>query len=167
VKPPKLKWLQQAPVREGKQAQRDSRWVKKVAQQGWGLDWRVRLGIDEDEQRGLGCMEGNEAHLLAERMKDKGRRWSPAGAYHMAKCRSYGPMRRWTDGVTGRRSPSKGKGAPRPIPGDVALIQVNGYRLPSRFFTVPLRMLLGCNGFNRRFTPLPIKLKQSRDRAIA
>jgi hypothetical protein len=79
------KWLEQAPVREGKQAQRDSRWVRKVAQQGWGLDWRVRLGIDEEEGRGLGCMEGNEAHLLAERMKDKGRSWSPAGARHMAK----------------------------------------------------------------------------------
>jgi hypothetical protein len=79
------KWLAQAPVREGKQAQRDARWVKKVAQQGWGLDWRVRLGIKEDEGRGLGCMEGNEAHLLAERMKGKGRSWSPAGAHHMAK----------------------------------------------------------------------------------
>jgi hypothetical protein len=92
------KWLQQAPVREGKQAQRDSRWVKKVAQQGWGLDWRVRLGIDEDEERGLGCMEGNEAHLLAERMKDKGRSWSPAGAYHMAKVqelRTNEEMDRW------------------------------------------------------------------------
>ena len=37
-------WLQQTPLREGKQAQRDSQCVKKVAQQGWGLDWRVRLG---------------------------------------------------------------------------------------------------------------------------
>ena len=79
------KWLRQFPIREGKQACHDARWVKKVAQQEWGPDWRVRLGVDEEEERGLGCMEGNEAHLLAERMKDKGRSCSPAGAYYMAK----------------------------------------------------------------------------------
>jgi len=78
-------WLQQAPLREGKQAQRESRWVKKVAQEGWGLDWRVQLGVDMDQGRGLGCMEGNQAQLLAARMKHKGRSWSPAGAHHMAK----------------------------------------------------------------------------------
>jgi hypothetical protein len=79
--------LQQAPLLEGKQAQRDSRWVKRVAREGWGLDWRVRLGVDVEEERGLGCMEGNQAHLLAVRMKGKGRSWSPAGARHMAKVR--------------------------------------------------------------------------------
>ena len=78
-------WLQQVPLREGKQAQRESRWVKKVAQEGWGLDWRVQLGVARDEGRGLGCMEGNQAQLLAARMKHKGRSWSPAGAHHMAK----------------------------------------------------------------------------------
>jgi hypothetical protein len=80
-------WLQQAPRLEGKQAQRDSRWVKRVAREGWGLDWRVRLGVNVEEERAMGCMEGNEAHLLAERMKGKGRSWSPAGAHHMAKAR--------------------------------------------------------------------------------
>lgn len=80
-------WLQQAPLREGKQAQRDSRWVKKVARERWGLDWRVRLGVAAQEARGLGCIEGNQAHLLAVRMKGKGRSWSPAGAHHMAKVR--------------------------------------------------------------------------------
>jgi hypothetical protein len=80
-------WLQQAPLREGKQAQRDSRWVKKVARERWGLDWRVRLGVGTEEERGLGCIEGNQAHLLAVRMKGKGRSWSPAGAHHMAKVR--------------------------------------------------------------------------------
>ena len=78
-------WLQNAPLREGKQAQRDARWVNKVAQEGWGLDWRVQLGIDMAAGRGLGCMEGNQAQLLAARMKHKGRSWSPAGAHHMAK----------------------------------------------------------------------------------
>jgi hypothetical protein len=78
-------WLHNAPLREGKQAQRDARWVKKVAQEGWGSDWRVQLGIDMEEGRGLGCMEGNQAQLLAARMKHKGRSWSPAGAHHMAK----------------------------------------------------------------------------------
>ena len=32
-------------------------------------------------------MEGNLAHLLAVRMKGKGRSWSPSGARHMAKVR--------------------------------------------------------------------------------
>ena len=80
-------WVQQAVPREGKAAQRNSRWVRKVAQEGWGLDWRVRLGLGMEEERGLGCMEGNQAHLLAVRMKGKGRSWSPAGARHMAKVR--------------------------------------------------------------------------------
>ena len=91
-------WLQQAPVQERKQAHRDARWVKKVAQQEWGLDWRVRLGLAGEEGRGLGCMEGNEAHLLADRMKDKGRSWSPAGAHHMAKAQELlvnKEMERW------------------------------------------------------------------------
>jgi hypothetical protein len=77
--------LSQNPVREGKQAQRAHQWVKKVIQEKWGLDWRVRQGLSMEEARGLGCMEGNQAHLLAARMKGKGRSWSPYGAYHMAK----------------------------------------------------------------------------------
>jgi hypothetical protein len=78
-------WLQHAPLRKGKQALRESRWVNKIAQEGWGVDWRAQLGVDMEEGRGLGCMEGTQAHLLAARMKHKGRSWSPAGARHMAK----------------------------------------------------------------------------------
>lgn len=78
-------YLQKTPVREGKQAQRASRWVEKVAQEGWGLDWRARHALTLEDAHGLGCMEGNQAHLLAARMKGKGRSWSPKGAYHMAK----------------------------------------------------------------------------------
>ena len=74
-----------APVREAKQAQQAYRWVSKVAQEGWGLDWRIRKKVTDDAARGLGCMEGNLAHLLAVRMKGKGRSWSPSGARNMAK----------------------------------------------------------------------------------
>ena len=77
--------LSQIPVRKGKQAQRASQWVKKVAQENWGLDWRVRQNLVAEDTRGLGCIEGNQAQLLAARMKGKGRSWSPNGAYHMAK----------------------------------------------------------------------------------
>jgi hypothetical protein len=77
--------LSQIPVRQGKQAQRAHQWVEKVAQQQWGLDWRVRQGLPLEEAHGLGCMEGSQAQLLAARMKGKGRSWSPRGAYHMAK----------------------------------------------------------------------------------
>ena len=75
------------PLRKGKQAQHTYRWVNKVAQEGWGLDWRYRQNVNADAERGLGCMEGNQAHLLAVRMKGKGRSWSPTGARHMAKVR--------------------------------------------------------------------------------
>lgn len=76
-----------APVRESKQAQQAYRWVSKVAQEGWGLDLRIRQKVTDDTARGLGCMEGNIAHLLAVRMKGKGCSWSPSGARHMAKVR--------------------------------------------------------------------------------
>lgn len=77
--------LPQTPVREGKLAQRAFRWVAQVAQQKWGGDWRVRQGLPLEAARGLGGMEGNQAQLLAARMKGKGRSWSPKGAHHMAK----------------------------------------------------------------------------------
>jgi len=90
--------LSRTPVRQGKQAQRASRWVEKVAQEKWGLDWRVRQDSTLDNARGLGCMEGNQAQLLAARMKGKGRSWSPKGAYHMAKVQELlanGEVQRW------------------------------------------------------------------------
>ena len=76
-----------APLREGKRAQQAYHWVDKVAQEGWGLDWRIRQKVTDEAARELGCMEGNLAHLLAVRMKGKGRSWSPTGARHMAKVR--------------------------------------------------------------------------------
>ena len=76
-----------APLRESKTAQQAYRWVNKVAQEGWGLDWRIHQQVTDDTARGLGCMEGNLAHLLAVRMKGKGRSWSPSGARNMAKVR--------------------------------------------------------------------------------
>lgn len=90
--------LWQAPPPEEKQAQRAFRWVEKVAREAWGLDWRVRQGVTSEEARTLGCMEGNQAHLLADRMKGKGRSWSPGGARHMAKVRELlanGEVERW------------------------------------------------------------------------
>ena len=76
-----------APLRETKQPQQAYRRVSKVVQEGWGFDWCIRQKVTVDTARGLGCMEGNLAHLLAVRMKGKGRSWSPSGARHMAKVR--------------------------------------------------------------------------------
>jgi hypothetical protein len=90
--------LSQTPLREGKQTLRASQWVEKVTREQWGLDWRVRQGATLEDARGLGCMEGNQAQLLATRMKGKGRSWSPQGAYHMAKVRELltnGEVQRW------------------------------------------------------------------------
>ena len=36
--------------------------------------------------RGLGCMEGNEANLFSDRMKDRGMSWTIKGAQHMGKA---------------------------------------------------------------------------------
>ena len=77
----------EVPSRESKSVQQAYRWVNQVAQEGWGLDWRIRQQVTDDMARGLGCMEGNLAHLLAVRMKGKGRSWSPSGARNMAKVR--------------------------------------------------------------------------------
>lgn len=90
--------LSQLSVREGKQAESANQWVEKVVEEKWGLDWRVRHALSFDDSHGLGCMEGNQAQLLAARMKDKGRSWSPQGASHMAKVQELlanGDLQRW------------------------------------------------------------------------
>lgn len=71
--------------REGKQAQRALRWLEKHLQDGELMDWRLRLEQSPPQARSLGGMEGNNAHLIAERMKGKGRSWSILGALAMAK----------------------------------------------------------------------------------
>lgn len=78
---------QQAPRRKNKSAQRPICWLDKLLAEQQGQDWRCHLGFDPASQRGLGAMEGNGAHLIADRMKGKGRSWSPSGARHIAKVR--------------------------------------------------------------------------------
>jgi hypothetical protein len=99
-----------APARESQAAQQAHRWVTKVAQEGWGLDWRIRQQVPDANARGLGCMEGNIAHLLAVRMKGKGRSWSPTGARHMAKVRELlanHEIQRWCFRPTDKFEPQK------------------------------------------------------------
>lgn len=60
-------------------------WLSKVIARRQGKDWRLTVGLAEDEEGSLGTMEGNVAQLLAARLKDKGRSWSVAGARAMAK----------------------------------------------------------------------------------
>lgn len=76
---------EQAPKRKKRSAQRHIRWVEKLLAAQQGQDWRSQLALDSSSQRGLGTMEGNGAHLIADRMKGKGRSWSRRGARHMAK----------------------------------------------------------------------------------
>jgi len=78
---------EQAPKRQQKSTQRDIRWLDQLLADQQGQDWRSRLALDPACQRGLGAMEGNGAHLIADRMKGKGRSWSRRGACHMAKVR--------------------------------------------------------------------------------
>ena len=77
-----------------------------------GLDWRVQIKRAPADARGLGAMEGNLAHLIANRMKGQGRSWSRQGAIHMAKVREQvvnGTLRRWW-----RRPSTRPSFAPRP-----------------------------------------------------
>ena len=105
-----------APLQEGKQAQRACAWVAKVAREEWGVDWRVRQGLTLEEARGLGCMEGNQAQLLASRMKGKGRSWSPQGASHMAKVQELltnDEVQRWCYRLRPIVKPARGTRHPR------------------------------------------------------
>ncbi len=76
-----------APRREGQRAQEATRWLAGLLVRRDGVDWRVQVKQAPADARGLGAMEGNLAHLIADRMKDKGRSWSRRGAIHMAKVR--------------------------------------------------------------------------------
>ena len=62
-------------------------WVKELVRAREGQDWRNQAGGLEGNERGLGTMEGNEAQVLARRMKGKGMSWSIKGARNMAKVR--------------------------------------------------------------------------------
>lgn len=78
--------------REGKTAEKSRDYVLNRLEKG--IDWRekvVEYEIREDFQipegaRGLGAIEGNEANLFADRMKDRGMSWTIAGAQHMGKA---------------------------------------------------------------------------------
>lgn len=74
-------------VRPSKKGRRARAWVERVIQEGRGADWRIQAGVEMEEGRGLGTMEGNVAQLLARRMKGKGMSWSERGAGGMAKVR--------------------------------------------------------------------------------
>lgn len=107
------------PRDKGKQAKQAYQWVTKVAQEEWGVDWRIRQQVPIATERGLGSMEGNLAQLLAARMKAKGRSWSPEGALHMAKVRELlanREMRSWCFRQTPNQWPIKGRSYNRPTP---------------------------------------------------
>jgi hypothetical protein len=62
--------------------------VGQVATPDAAADWRGRVppAFVPPDARGLGTMEGTNAHLLAKRMKHKGMAWRAAGARAMAKA---------------------------------------------------------------------------------
>jgi len=78
---------QEAPKRKKSTARRAQRWVETCLIRRQGADWRIERGEESVTLRGLGAMEGNNAHFIAQRMKGKGRSWSLRGALHMAKVR--------------------------------------------------------------------------------
>lgn len=68
-------------------AREAQQWVSRLLAQRLGEDWRVQQAVEANTVRGMGSMEGNNAHLIADRMKGKGRSWSRRGALRMAKVR--------------------------------------------------------------------------------
>ena len=82
-------------------------WVEKVIREERGADWRVQAGVEKEEGRGMGTMEGNGAQILARRMKGKGMSWTERGAGAMAKVRELltnGELNQWC-GRQAARSP--------------------------------------------------------------
>jgi len=73
--------------RKWKSAQPAIRWLTRLLTHQQGQDWRAQSHCDNEAMRALGTMEGNIAHLIAARMKGKGRSWSRQGALHMAILR--------------------------------------------------------------------------------
>jgi len=76
-----------SPKRTKTSARKAQRWLTTLLEQRLGEDWRFQHHVDIDAARGLGAMEGNNAHLIAGRMKGKGRSWSRRGALRIAKVR--------------------------------------------------------------------------------
>ena len=78
--------------REGKTAEKARKYVLERLEKG--ADWREKIVEYEvredfqipDDARGLGAIEGNEANLFADRMKDRGMSWTIPGAIHMGKA---------------------------------------------------------------------------------
>jgi|GEM_PF-1437239 len=104
--------------RDGKTAQKARSYVLKRLDKG--VDWRekveeiMRVSPDPeildilDEARGLGAIEGNQANLFADRMKDRGMSWTISGAQHMGKAIQLvanGDLSNWC----GRKLSSSGK----------------------------------------------------------
>lgn len=79
-------WQEASPSKQ-KAAKPAIRWLSHLLARQEGQDWRIQTPCDDEAMRGLGAMEGNIAHLIADRMKDKGRSWSRHGALHMAILR--------------------------------------------------------------------------------
>ena len=86
-------------------------WVEKVIREERGADWRIQAGVEMEEGRGMGTMEGNGAQILARRMKGKGMSWTERGAVAMAKVRELlanGELNQWC----GRRTAPNSVGEP-------------------------------------------------------
>ena len=77
----------EAPKRTQASAKRAQRWLETRLATHTGSDWRMAKESPDETMRGLGSMEGNGAHIIADRMKGKGRSWSRLGALHMAKVK--------------------------------------------------------------------------------
>jgi hypothetical protein len=90
--------------REGKTAEKARKYVLERLEKG--ADWREKVVEYEvradfmipETARGLGAIEGNEANLFSDRMKDRGMSWTIKGAQHMGKAielASNGELSRW------------------------------------------------------------------------
>ena len=84
-----------APSRKEGRAQA---WVEKVIQEERGADWRIQVGAEMGDGRGMGTMEENGAQIPARRMKGKGMSRAERGADAMAKVRELltnGELNQW------------------------------------------------------------------------
>ena len=144
-------WANARP-KPGKGARRAWRWLAKHLEDPTLMDWRLRAETTAPDERGLGGMEGNISHLIAERMKGKGRSWSRRGALAMAKVQELvanQELSRWCGRGAARPShpsphpvPRLARRKPPPDPGDWLQVRLPGIRerIPSDPALLRLRL---------------------------
>ncbi len=134
----------EAPKRTQASGQKAQRRIETCLATHTGSDWRIAMGCPDEAMRGLGGMEGNGAHIIAHRMKGKGRSWSSLGALHMAKVKELVLNREIRDWRRPATQPVSQPPAPPPPKSRKRQETLPGFGLRSRRFREIIHNENGC-----------------------